>query len=228
MSRAARLLDLIQILRRHRQPVSGAALAGELQISLRTLYRDIATLMAQGAPIDGEAGVGYVLKAGFVLPPLMFSDEELEALVLGSRWVMQQNDSALALAAQNALAKIVSVLPGDLRNRVDGNGLLAAPRSPQQGIDLAPIRLAIRHERKLRIAYKDGAGKQTDRVIWPIAIGFFEQSRVLAAWCESRKDFRHFRTDRIVSLTALDAHYPQARRGLFKAWRKAARVPDNV
>src|SRR5262245_57724845 len=127
MARAERLLDLIQVLRRHRHPVSGQALANELGVSLRTVYRDIQTLIGQGAAIDGEAGVGYVLRPGFVLPPLMFSDEEIEALVLGSRWVAQRTDEPLARAAANAIAKIAAVLPDDLREGIEGTGLLAGP-----------------------------------------------------------------------------------------------------
>jgi biotin operon repressor len=127
VSRAQRLLDLIQLLRRHRFPVRGAALADELGVSLRTLYRDIAVLNVQGAHIDGEAGVGYVLRPGFMLPPLMFSEEEIEALVLGSRWVAERADGPLRAAARNALARIVAVLPDDLRDGADASGLLVGP-----------------------------------------------------------------------------------------------------
>src|SRR5947208_3487229 len=127
VARAQRLLELIQVLRRHRRPVSGETLAAELGVSLRTLYRDIQTLIGQGAAIDGEAGVGYVLRPGFVLPPLMFSDEEIEALVLGSRWVAQRTDEPLARAAANAIAKVAAVLPDDLRDSIEHNGLLAGP-----------------------------------------------------------------------------------------------------
>src|SRR5947207_3488415 len=123
LSRAERLLALIQILYRHRHPVSGAMLADELRVSLRTLYRDIASLQAQGAHIDGEPGMGYVLKPGFMLPPLMFSEEEIEALVLGSRWVADRGDSELAEAARNVLAKIGAVLPADLRHELDASTL---------------------------------------------------------------------------------------------------------
>ena len=130
MSRAQRLLDLIQVLRRHRHPVSGAVLAEATGVSLRTLYRDIETLQGHGAHIDGEAGVGYVLRPGFMLPPLMFSEEEIEALVLGSRWVHQRADRALADAAANVLAKIGAVLPKDLREALDDSGLLIAPGEP--------------------------------------------------------------------------------------------------
>src|SRR5437763_12193386 len=123
MSRAQRLLDLIQQLRGHRRPVSGATLAEALGISLRTLYRDIETLKAQGAHIDGEPGIGYVLRPGFLLPPLSFTEEEIQALVAGAQWVGRQMDDALALAAQDAIAKIGSVLPADMRNKLDDNAL---------------------------------------------------------------------------------------------------------
>src|ERR1700761_3388996 len=127
MSRAERLLDLIQLLRRHRMPVAGAVLAGELAISVRTLYRDIETLKAQGAHIAGEPGVGYVLRPGFMLPPLMFSEEEIEAIVLGSRWVADRADAALSAAARNALAKTAAVLPQDLKTSLDASSLLVGP-----------------------------------------------------------------------------------------------------
>src|SRR5690349_24260966 len=131
MSRAQRLLDLIQLLRGYRRPVSGADLAEALGISLRTLYRDIETLKAQGAHVDGEPGMGYVLKPGFMLPPLMFSEEEIEALVLGSRWVADRGDSELAEAARNVLAKIGAVLPPDLRHELDSSALLVGPGAAQ-------------------------------------------------------------------------------------------------
>src|ERR1700720_3203193 len=127
MSRAQRLLDLIQVLRRHRRPVAGAELARELDVSLRTLYRDIASLQAQGADIAGEAGLGYVLRPGFMLPPLMFNIEEIEALALGSRWVAARADTPLAGAARNALAKIAAILPRDLRDLLDSSSLLIGP-----------------------------------------------------------------------------------------------------
>jgi predicted DNA-binding transcriptional regulator YafY len=220
-SRAERLLELMQVLRRHRAPVSGAALAAEVGISLRTLYRDIASLQAQGATIEGEAGVGYVLRPGFMLPPLMLAHEEIEALVLGSRWVAERTDSRLAEAARNALAKIGAVLPAELRHELDTSGLLVGPaESPSLGgEELAEIRLAIRNERKLRLQYKDAQGKASSRVVWPFALGFFDRSRVLAAWCETRKEFRHFRTDRIASLQVREERYPRRRQALLKEWR---------
>lgn len=228
MARSERLLELIQALRRHRQPVSGAVLAEELGVSLRTIYRDIQTLIGQGATIVGEAGVGFVLRPGFVLPPLMFSDEELEALVLGSRLLAQRADKPLADAARNAITKIAAVLPGDLRDSIDSTGLLAGPgrRPPPDPIDLASIRAAIRTERKLILAYTDPNGKQTRRTVWPIALGFFDRVRMLAAWCELRQDFRHFRTDRITSLRATDQRFPRRRRALMKEWGAIEGIPE--
>ena len=152
MSRAERLLELMQVLRRHRRPVSGALLARELGISLRTLYRDIASLQARGAHIDGEPGMGYLLRPGFMLPPLMFSEEEIEALVLGSRWVAGRADTELASAARNLLAKIGAVLPPDLRHELDSSALLVGPGAPLAAGDaeLPKIRRAIRAQRKTR------------------------------------------------------------------------------
>ena len=191
-------------------------------MSLRTLYRDIELLKAQGAHIDGEAGVGYVLRPGFMLPPLMFSEDEIEALVLGSRWVHQRADRALADAAANVLAKIGAVLPDDLRDTLDDSGLLIGPGDPVAAGDaqLPKIRQAIRRERKIGLAYRDKDGAETRRTIWPFGVGFFEKSRVVMAWCELRQDFRHFRTDRIVALTVSERRYPRRRQAMLKEWRE--------
>ena len=227
MARSQRLLELIQVLRRHRQPVSGQALADELGVSLRTVYRDIQTLIGQGATIAGEAGLGFILRPGFVLPPLMFSDEELEALVLGLRWVAQRTDASFEHAAMNALAKIAAVLPSDLRNNVEGIGLVAFPsRDAEERIDLAPIRAAIRSEQMVVLDYADVNGQHTRRTVWPIALAFFERSRVLAGWCELRQDFRHFRIDRIIALHETGERYPQRRRVLMKQWREIEKIAE--
>lgn len=201
--------------------MSGAALADELGVSLRTVYRDIATLVDQGAKIDGEPGIGYMLRPGFLLPPLMFSDHEIEALVLGSQWVADRGDAVLAAAARNALAKIGAVLPGDMKERIDAPGLLVAPSDKPAAWDaeLPLIRQAIRTERKLRIAYSDAGGARSQRTIWPFALGFFDRVRMVAAWCEKRQDYRHFRTDRIVKLTLIETRYPRRRQVMLKEWR---------
>lgn len=221
MSRAARLLDLIQLLRQHRYPVSGEALARELGVSLRTIYRDVASLQAQGADIAGEPGVGYLLRPGFMLPPLMFTEEELEALVLGARWVAQGGDRELAAAARAALAKVGAVLPADLRQELEGSTLLV-PSRPQEPVAdevLVGLRQAIRQERKVVLDYRDAAGAATRRTIWPFALGFFERTRVVAAWCEARQAFRHFRGDRIAALDVTGERYPRRRHALLAEWR---------
>lgn len=228
MSRTQRLFDLIQILRRHRYPVTGKQLADELDVSLRTLYRDIATLQAQGASIEGEPGLGYVLRPGFILPPLMFSEEEIEALVLGSRWVARRTDKKLRLAATNVLAKISAVLPEDLRHQLEFSGLLIGPvKTAIENDDEkeALIRHAIRREYKLQITYIDVKGDESQRLIWPLALGFFEEVHVVVAWCELRLDFRHFRTDRIAKLTQLETRYHQRRQTLLKKWREINNIP---
>ncbi|VVE84302.1 putative transcription repressor NiaR [Pandoraea sputorum] len=212
----------MQLLRRHRYPVPGVALAGSLGVSLRTLYRDIAELQSQGAHIEGAPGLGYVLKPGFMLPPLMFSEEEIEAIVLGSRWVAKRTDGALADAAANALAKIAAVLPSDLRTSLEASTLLIGPGDPLPPmiVDLTDIREAIRAERKLHLSYRDEAGRLSERVVWPFALGFFDRVRMILAWCELRDDFRSFRADRIEAMTVADTRYPRGRRTLLKAWRE--------
>jgi predicted DNA-binding transcriptional regulator YafY len=223
MSRAERLLDLIQALRRYRQPVSGQTLADELGVSIRTLYRDIATLQGQGAAIDGEAGLGYILRPGYMLPPLMFTEEEIEALVLGSRWVAKRSDARLGLAARNALAKITAVLPAELRDDADNSSLLVGPGEPLSAgeNELPSIRQAIRNERKIAITYRDDRMRETKRTIWPFALGYFDRVRIVAAWCELRHSVRHFRADRIVALDVTETRYPRRRRELLKEWREA-------
>ena len=230
MSRSERLLALIQVLRRHRRPVSGQRLADEMQVSLRTVYRDLRTLAEQGAPIEGEAGIGFVLRPGFLLPPLMFRDEELEALVLGSRWVAEQSDPDLATAAQDVVAKIMTVLPEPLKERVEYTALFPVPAEEraQDVVDGKLLREAMRRERKLRLVYRDGEGRRTRRVIWPLALAFYERVRVLVAWCETRKGFRHFRTDRIVSAELLADPLPRRRRLLLREWREQEGLPDSA
>lgn len=218
MSRAERLLALMQCLRRHRHPVTGMTLAIELQISVRTLYRDIASLRAQGARIDGDPGLGYVLRPGFLLPPLMLSPGELEAIMLGVRWVAQQTDLELASDAGNALAKIMAVLPADLQRMSESESLLVPP-GPQLLVDLPLVRRAIRAEHRLSIRYVDGQARHSRRVIWPFALGFFEKVRVVAAWCELRGELRHFRVDRMTDVQMLPDRYPKRRHLLLRDWR---------
>jgi predicted DNA-binding transcriptional regulator YafY len=223
MSRAERLLDLMQNLRRRRRPVAGSALAEELGVSLRTLYRDIASLQAQGAAIKGEAGFGYGLKPGFTLPPLMFTLDEVEAMALGAQWVEGRADEGLASSARDALAKIAAVLTPERAAALDWPTLLAgAGRAGEaESAALPVVRKALAGERKLRFAYADKDGRPSDRIVWPVAVGFFDSSRMLAAWCETREAFRHFRLDRMTAVAALDERLPKPRRTLLRDWRRA-------
>lgn len=223
MDKTERLFAVMDALRRHRRPVTAAHLAEEQGVSVRTLYRDVQTLIGLGAPIDGEAGVGYMLKPGFFLPPLMFTAEELEALVLGARWVGAQPDDGLGAAAQNALAKIATASPEDLRDRINDTGLWpVAVWSGRKAVPvpvLGQVRQAMRTEKALQIAYQDEAGNPTERTIWPVQLAYYEGKQVIAAWCCLRAAFRNFRTDRIVELTMTEARYGKRRVVLEKEWR---------
>jgi predicted DNA-binding transcriptional regulator YafY len=223
MSRAERLLELMQSLRLRRRPIAGAALADELRVSLRTLYRDIEALKAQGARIEGEAGLGYVLRPGFTLPPLMFSFEEVEALALGARWVEGRADEGLKKAARGALAKIAAVLPPERAEALDWPTLMAgaAKLGDEESVSLPLVRKALGLERKLELAYVDKEGRRSTRIVWPVAVGFFDHARMLAAWCETREAFRHFRLDRMAAVTVMDERPPKARRTLLRDWRRA-------
>ncbi|MGG5821076.1 helix-turn-helix transcriptional regulator [Falsiroseomonas sp. HW251] len=222
MARSARLLDLIQALRGRRRPVTAAALAGELGVTPRTIYRDVATLMAAGAPIEGEAGLGYVLRPGLFLPPLMLGADEADAVLLGLRLVESRGDAALAAAARSAAAKVGAVLPDSVE---PDDGLIAGPGA-KDAPHLGTIRGAMRAERRLRLAYTDRRGRPSDRVVWPLAVGFFDAVEMLAAWCEERDDFRHFRLDRIVSAEALPDRMPTRRRVLLRQWRLSQDLDD--
>lgn len=219
MSRSARLLDLIQALRRHRRPVTAAQLAAELGVALRTIYRDVDTLVAQGAPIKGEAGVGYVLQPGYFLPPLVFTTGEVDALVLGLRFAAQRGDPDLQRAADDALAKIVAVLPEGAEDAASASGLLAAPGAAPATPHVPVLRRAMDAEEKLWLRYTDKKGAATERTVWPVALGFFEAAEVLAAWCETRRDFRHFRLDRIASAEPTGQRIPKHRAVLLADWR---------
>jgi len=224
MDKTERLFAVMDALRRHRRPVTAAALAEEQRVSVRTLYRDVQTLIGLGAPIEGEAGVGYMLKPGFFLPPLMFTPEELEALVLGARWVGAQPDDGLGAAAKNALAKIATASPEDLRDRINDTGLWpvavwsADAKKPMP--ILGQLRLAMRTEKAVQIAYADESGRASERVIWPVQLAYYEGKQTIAAWCCLRSAFRNFRTDRVSALTLTEERYGKRRAALEKDWRE--------
>jgi predicted DNA-binding transcriptional regulator YafY len=160
----------------------------------------------------------------------MFSDEELEAIALGLRLTAEHADAALERAAGEVVAKLRAVLPKDLQVLLSGTGLLAGPaRSrPRETVDLGEVRRALRAERKVRLEYSDQRGTVSSRVVWPVALGFFERSRVLVGWCETRHDFRSFRVDRIARFTALGAGFPKSRAALLRAWREREGIPAQL
>lgn len=224
MRPADRLFQIIQALRRAGRPITAEALAAELEISKRTVYRDIAALIGQRVPIRGEAGVGYVLEGGFDMPPLMLTADEVEAAVLGAQWVAGRGDPALARAARDLIVKIAASVPEHLRPFATEPALTAssAPRcAPPDAVDMARLRTWIHTRGKLRIRYRDELEHETERVIWPVAIGYFEAVRILAAWCELRGDFRHFRTDRIAEASFMEERHPRRPAALRAAWRKS-------
>jgi predicted DNA-binding transcriptional regulator YafY len=224
------MLILIEALRRRRSPVTAAKLAEELGVSVRTLYRDIQALIAQGVPIEGEAGVGYVMHPGFLLPPIMLDAGEIEALVLGSRLVAEQGDADLAAAGFQALAKIIAVLPKEAREQAGLTALFAQPRAapaPPQGDAASMVRRAVREERLLRFTYQSTTTAELQsRTVKPVAIGFFKTTRLLAAWCLKREAFRHFRIDRMVVPEILNERYRPARRTLLAQWKRSEAIPD--
>jgi predicted DNA-binding transcriptional regulator YafY len=224
MSRTSRLFELISLLRARRTPVTALSLARELGISQRSVYRDIETLRSLGAPLDGQAGIGYRLREGFFLPQFAFSPDELDALILGLGWVRQRADPALARCSESALAKILSARSNGSSTSDEPPALTAASASqltdPPQ---VALLRDAIRRQRKVAISYEDAQGSLSDRTIWPIAIVYFDDVRVLAAWCEHRSAFRHFRVDRLHLRTISEERYPGRRQSIVTRWRQQDR-----
>jgi predicted DNA-binding transcriptional regulator YafY len=222
MRRADRLFDIIQILRTATGPVTAAALAAELEVTSRTIYRDVATLQARRVPIEGAPGLGYVLRRGFDLPPLMFTSEEIEAIVIGARLLRRTGDLGLQEAAVRVISKVEVVLPEALRT------YLAAPTAFVSGhgapapavADLSVIRAAIRDEHKMRIEYTDEQGRKSSRTIWPFALAYYVEATLITAWCELRDDFRHFRADRVQALAVLDEGFPVPGRSLMADWLK--------
>ena len=220
MRRADRLFDIIQILRLARAPVTAACIAAELEVTPRTVYRDIVTLQARRVPIEGEAGVGYVLRRGFELPPLMLTEEEVEAVAVGARLLRRTGDPGLEAAARTLLTKLAAVMPDALRAHLDGVPFHVSERGAPapEALDLAEVRAAIREARKMRIDYVDTKDAPTSRVICPIAVEYYAEATLICAWCELRGDYRHFRADRVRAARLLkDGFRPEAGR-LTAGW----------
>ncbi len=208
MRRADRLFQVIQLLRR-RHVITAASIAGELEVSERTVYRDIADLVRSGVPIAGEAGVGYTLRKGFDLPPLMFTEQEIEALVLGTRVVSSWADEDLAKAAESALARIEAALTDRLKARLTGSRLFAPGFHVSQTVAkrLGEYRGAIDERRLIHMRYGDVKGATTERTVRPVGLFFWGSVWSLCAWCELREDFRDFRLDRVLESTVLEGQF---------------------
>ena len=222
MRRADRLFQIIQILRRSTRPVTAAALAEELEVSKRTVYRDVADLVGQRVPIEGEPGFGYLLAADYDMPPLMLTPDEIEAVMLGAQWVAGRSDRSLANAARDVIAKIAAVVPEHLRPLIIESSVGVRPTlaEPTESIDPSSLRSAIRQGRKLRLRYRSEAGLETERRVWPVILGYAETSRMLVAWCELRQGFRHFRTDRMIEVETLDESIGLRHGELRRRWQR--------
>src|SRR6516165_9639406 len=220
MRPADRLFDIIQTLRTASHPVTAAALADKLEVTVRTIYRDIAALQGSRVPIEGAPGLGYVLRRGYDLPPLMFTIEETDAIALGVRLLRRLRDPKLEAAAQSVLAKLAVVVPEPLQPH-----LVSAPiyvsdgdAPPVSGVDPAVLRDAIHEARKMAIAYIDEETHHTQRTIRPIAMAYYVDVTVLGAWCELRNDFRNFRVDRISNAQLLDERFIAESGRLLAEW----------
>lgn len=220
MQRSGRLLQLLQALREHRAAVTAASLAERFDVSERTIYRDMDTLLELGVPVEGEAGTGFILRPGYFLPSMAFSQDEADAVLLGLRFVQARGDDDLVKAAETALSKIAEGMGDAAEAQMRGNGLTVGPSSRDERNELARIRGAIRDRRKLQIAYRTKGVSCSTRTVWPVVIGFFDGSEMLAAWCEMRDAFRHFRMDRIEVLTVLEDNIPRSGASLLTEYRR--------
>ncbi|NQU59034.1 MAG: YafY family transcriptional regulator [Rhodospirillales bacterium] len=212
MRRADRLYRLIEFMRTRKRVIRGMEIAEAMEVSLSTVYRDIADLMASGVPIVGERGVGYILESHYHVPPLMFDLEEIEAIALGLAMVRSWSDPEMKVAADQVMAKIGAVLPEE-RTRYLQDVPLFSEQSAQHlpwTIDFAMIRHAVRERRKVSLDYSDDGGRPSQRIIWPLGLAFFAPVWLLVAWCEKRDDFRNFRIDRMISADRLEDIYPDA------------------
>lgn len=220
MRKASRLFEIIQTLRLAPSPVTAARIAEQLEVSPRSVYRDIAALQGMRVPIEGGRGIGYVLRPGFTLPPLMFTIEEMEAVALASALLERTGDHELKRAARRLNAKIAAAVPEPLRRALDGKAIHAwgpVAASPA-GIDLAMVRRAIRDERMIRIDYRDGVGRETERTIRPIALIYYSEAANIVAWCELRQALRQFRAERVRASSALAEFFLGEGDAMRRAW----------
>jgi predicted DNA-binding transcriptional regulator YafY len=228
LRRSDRLFEIIQLLRSAKRPLTAAQIAAALEVNVRTVYRDIAALQARRVPIEGATGIGYVLR-DFDLPPLMFTADEIEAITVGVRLVRRTGDTGLQRAAEAVLAKVRTVVPQRLREAMHEAPFLVSDVGAR-AVDISCVREAIRERRKLRIVYVDQRERRTSRVIRPIAVAYFVEVTVVAAWCELRSDYRHFRADRIDELTMLAESFSDDGGELLRGWlaQRSRDYPDQT
>jgi len=211
MRPADRLFQIVLLLGRSRV-VTAQALAEHLEVSVRTIYRDIADLIGSGVPVDGEAGVGYRLRPGYQVPPMMFDHDELQALVFGAAVAAQWGDDQIAAAADRILSKVDAVLPKHLRPALASQALvvpeIAGMQTAQTTAQLGDVRRAVNQRKKLQLDYSDARGKTTERVVWPLTLAYWGNSWTVGAWCELRAAFRSFRIDRVRQTRVLITRYP--------------------
>jgi len=227
MTRSTRLFEIIQILRAAPAPVTAQVIAEALEVTPRTVYRDMAALQGMRVPIEGEAGIGYVMRAGFDLPPLMLTTEEVEALFVGAALLQRTGDAGLQRAARSATGKIAAVLPGakapDVPLRVSNwTGI------PDKGPRADDMRQFIRDSAALSIEYTDLSDTKSTRTVLPLAMIYYVDSVILAAWCELRQAFRHFRIDRINTCAPTGETYPDRCRRLRFEWEREAGTQDGL
>lgn len=219
MSRSIRLLNLLQQLREARYPITAQVLADRMGISVRSVYRDIDSLREQGVAIEASAGIGFQLKEDIVLPPMTLNENEVEAIFLALHWLKSVPDQSLQSASTSVLAKLNSVLPEHRQYLLQQTTLRAFNTwLPVDENRVELVRLAIRQQVKILLHYHDEQQRSSVRTLWPFALGYFNDKIVLAAWCELRQDFRHFRLDRIQQLSLSQELYPSFKQKLFEQW----------
>jgi len=222
MSRTIRMYEIIQLLKRAAGPMTAQAIGDVLEVSKRTAYRDIAALQSMRVPIDGEAGVGYIMRPGFDLPPLAFSSEEIEAIIVGLALLQRSGDTGLQRAAQKVAEKVNDVLPDAAKPHFSNETLHVSGWNaiPSSEIEISCLRRAIREEEKLHLLYINAEKIRTRRDILPLAMIYYVDVIILAAWCELRSDFRHFRIDRLLEFKPAGEYFRGEGGNLRKQWRE--------
>ena len=217
MSRTARFFDIIQILRQAEEPVIANTLAETLDVNIRTIYRDIASLQASGVPIAGETGIGYVMQKGYDLPPLMFSQDELEAIGVGLSLLGRSGDSGLVEAANRVAAKIADA-SSDRSEQIGSLHVSTWNQIPNSGLSPQKAREIIRNAIEITITYKNLKDQISERTIQPIALFYYVDAILIIAWCKLREEFRNFRIDRIISWKESGSGFEEIRENLLQQW----------